>query len=78
MSGYDMEDAVISTLSKEGKYNPAPIEAPETDSPAGGSAVTNVRSDKKELHELTHDEKRAKLMENEGELINILSPKSRI
>ena len=61
MAGYDVEDATISILAREGKLTNAPS---KRESPAGGSA-TNALKDggEKSLNEMTRDEKRAKLME---------------
>ena len=73
MKGYDMEEATLAVLAKEGKYTPpAPVE-PEVvpESPAGGSAVNAIPgSGDKSLEELTPDEKQAKLEEalNKGEI----------
>src|SRR3990167_6378974 len=46
MAGYDLEDATISILAKEGKFTPqvAPL---EKESPAGGSAPTTLKSGEK-------------------------------
>lgn len=65
MSGYDMEDAMVSVLAKEGKLNPTQI---QRQSPAGGSASTAMRStDDKPVNEMTQAEKRAALVEFERE-----------
>lgn len=78
MAGYDIEDATVSVLNKEGKLNPAPI-TERRESPAGGSSINQIRSEgEKTIEEMTRDEKRAKLMENEGEMIDLLSPKIRM
>ncbi len=60
-SGYDVEDATISVLAREGKLNtpPAPRE-----SPAGGSAVNTMKGmGDKTFSEMTRDEKRQALIE---------------
>src|SRR3990167_10646702 len=42
MAGYDIEDATISILAKEGKFpSPAP---PKPESPVGGSAANIIKS----------------------------------
>lgn len=67
--GYNMEDAMISVLAKEGKLNPqnAQTPPPPKESPAGGSATTTItNSGDKTIGELTREEKRAKLMEAES------------
>ncbi len=66
-AGYDVEDATISILAKEGKYTP-PVATVERESPAGGSAATAIPgSGQKTLDEMTRDEKRAALMELEAQ-----------
>lgn len=74
MSGYDMEDAIISVLAKAGKLNAPQV---QRESPAGGSASTAVRSaDDKPVSEMTTAEKRERLIEwertNPGELSKTL------
>ena len=69
-AGYDVEDATISILAKEGKYNPAspPVEIEKA---AGGSAATALKgNDSKTPQEMSQDERRAMLleMESKGEL----------
>lgn len=64
-SGYDIEDATIAVLNKEGKFQ-APAQAPTQQSnPAGGSAPNQVVSGEKPLSEMTLAEKRAMLLESE-------------
>lgn len=64
-AGYEMEDAAISILAKEGKLT---TPAERVESPAGGSAATSMANpDDKPLAEMTRDEKRAKLEEIERE-----------
>ena len=69
-SGYDVEDATIAILAREGKYQP-PAPEVETESPAGGSAVNqvNLKADKAP-GEMNKEELRAALVEAEkkGEL----------
>jgi len=65
MSGYTMEDATIAVLAKEGKLpNLTPPEPKE--SPAGGSATTNVKSGDKPLSEMTQEEKLTLLKQAES------------
>ena len=60
--GYSTEDAILSTLAKEGKLQTS---APVVDV-AGGSASNQIRDvGEKKLSEMTTDEKLAKLMELE-------------
>jgi len=69
-SGYDLEDAAISILAKEGKYVP-PAPVIERQSPVGGSANTTVTgTDGKGPQEMTQAERLAALTELEakGEL----------
>lgn len=62
MSGYDVEDATISILAKEGKLEMPKEEPKKKDSPAGGSATNPTKiSGEKSLDEMTRDEKRAEL-----------------
>lgn len=61
-SGYDVEDATISILAKEGKYTPS---QPKQDigNFAGGSATTSMQGgDKKAPHEMSQDELRNELL----------------
>lgn len=67
MSGYTVEDATVAVLAKEGKLTNAPAPVVPKDSPAGGSAVTNVGGGEKAIDEMTRDEKRAALVEILGE-----------
>lgn len=65
MAGYDVEDATISVLAKEGKYGntvtPEPI---EKDSPIGGSAVTQThKGGQKPLNEMNKQDLKQALME---------------
>lgn len=63
-AGYDLEDATISVLAKEGKFTPSVTR----ESPAGGSATTTLSSpDDKPIAEMTRDEKRAALEQIERE-----------
>lgn len=64
--GYDLEDAIVSTLTKEGKYTPPPLAPTPKESPAGGSATTTLRTgSEKPVSEMTQEEIRAKLVEAE-------------
>lgn len=65
LAGYDLEDATISILAKEGKYTPPPAKVEATESPAGGSAATTVKVDTKPIGEMSRDEMRAQLLEAE-------------
>lgn len=69
-SGYDVEDATISILAKEGKYTP-PVGKVEKETVAGGSANTSMNTGGgKSINEMTQAEKRTALLEAEakGEL----------
>lgn len=71
--GYDVEDATVAVLAKEGKLGSPSAQVAEKDTVAGGSATTALRGDgTKSLKEMTRDEKRAMLMENEGDVENIM------
>lgn len=64
-AGYELEDATVSVLAREGKLTNSSV---QRDSPAGGSAATAMKSGgEKELSEMTRDEKRAALEEVERE-----------
>jgi hypothetical protein len=69
LAGYDVEDATISILAREGRYTPqapTPV-APPKDFPAGGSAVNTIRTGgEKSLGEMTRDEKLQALREAES------------
>lgn len=66
--GLDVEEATLLVMAKEGKYTP-PEPKVERESPAGGSATTNVRSSEKSVDEMTQAERLAALkdMEARGE-----------
>lgn len=65
MAGYDIEDATVSVLAKEGKLDNL-VKPPKPQSPVGGSATNNIQQGAdKSIDEMTRDEKRAKLMERE-------------
>lgn len=68
-AGYDIEDATVAVLNKEGKFNPErsePSVSPQ--SPAGGSATTTMTSgDEKPINEMSRDEKREALEQIERE-----------
>lgn len=65
LAGYDIEDATISVLTREGKFQGAP--APEIrESPAGGSAVNTIKAEgPKPLNEMSREEMKAALLEAE-------------
>ena len=66
LKGYSVEDATMSTLVAEGKYTPPKEPKPSLDTFGGGSATTQHQmGGEKQLHELSRDEKRAKLVELE-------------
>jgi hypothetical protein len=70
MAGYDVEDAAISILAKEGKLQGAPTPTPR-DTAAGGSASMGITGGmEKSPDEMTQDERLATLkdMESKGEL----------
>lgn len=68
VSGYDVEDATISILAKEGKFTPAPPAPAPKENPAGGSATTTMRTDgEKTINEMTQEERRNALIQAESE-----------
>lgn len=66
-AGYELEDATISILHKEGKMGTQAAPAPEIESPAGGSATNQLPQGPKTIAEMTLAEKRAALKEALGE-----------
>lgn len=77
--GYDIEDATVSVLNKEGKF----VAPPQTPAPreqvAGGSATNTIQAqDDKPLEEMSLAEKRKQLMDNDNEVRSIISPKFRL
>lgn len=80
MAGYDIEDATVAVLNKEGRFNPQGSEAPiQRESPTGGSAVNAIQAqDDKPLDEMSVADKRKLLLENDNEIRNIISPKIRL
>lgn len=73
MQGYDVEDATVAVLAREGKLATPAAQQAERDTVAGGSATTALRGDgTKTLSEMTKAEKRAMLMDNEGDVESIM------
>lgn len=73
--GYEIEDATISVLAKEGKYSaPAVPQAPvERENPTGGSAATALTGGgQKSIGEMNREELRAALLDadSRGEFRN--------
>lgn len=69
MSGYDVEDATVAILAKEGKLTMPAAVSPVNESPVGGSATNTVKTGgEKPLSEMTQAERKAALqqVENEG------------
>lgn len=64
-AGYEMEDAMIAVLNKEGKFVPPPVAPAPRQSPAGGSAPTNLTNNEKTVGEMNQSERRAQLLEAE-------------
>ena len=60
MSGYSVEDAVVSVLAKEGKLTMPQM----TDNPAGGSATNTPMTGEKPLQDMTIEEKRAEVLKS--------------
>lgn len=63
-AGYSVEDATISTLVAEGKFTPPTPPPQPKESPAGGSAVTNVSKGEKSVSEMSQEERRKVLEDN--------------
>jgi hypothetical protein len=65
MSGYTVEDATVSVLAKEGKLGTVQAPPPPRQSPAGGSAPTQIQQGgAKTVAEMTRDERRKALDES--------------
>lgn len=63
--GYDVEDATVAVLNKEGKFNPS---APAKDSPAGGSAANQITDGgTKSLSDMTAEERAAAMRQAEAQ-----------
>lgn len=76
LAGMSVEDAGYAILGREGKLGAAV--QPIVQSPAGGSAITNVpMSGEKTVGQMTQQERRAALMENSAALEDILAPRAR-
>lgn len=64
--GYDLEEAIVAVMAKEGKFIPASAPQAPNPSPAGGSAVINLKQGgEKTAAEMTQGERRTALMEAE-------------
>ena len=62
LKGYSVEDATVSTLASKGEFP----QKPQVENPAGGSAaVTPPPEGPKPVSQMSHDEKRAALLEAE-------------
>lgn len=75
--GYEVEDATITILAKEGKFTNTPTAEPamEMASPVGGSATNSITTEsEKSPQEMSQEEKRQMLQEIEdrGELMETL------
>lgn len=64
-AGYDVEDATVAILNKEGKLNPV-IPVAEKPTVAGGSATTTIKGNAKTPEEMTQDEREAALKDYEA------------
>ena len=72
MAGYEVEDATVAVLAREGKLGSASETQVSRENPAGGSASNTIRGDsEKAITEMTREEKRAALGEREGDLLKI-------
>lgn len=65
LSGYDVEDATISILAKEGKYTAPAAPPPPRENPAGGSANNQIKVENKSVGDMTQAERLAALREAE-------------
>lgn len=68
MAGYEMEDAAMAVLGKAGKLVLNPVPSAPRESPAGGSATTNLKSSsEKTIDEMSQVERRSALEQAERE-----------
>lgn len=71
LSGYEVEDATVAVLSREGRLqtgNVPPAEPPKPkESPVGGSAPNTIRNQDKTYSEMSQSEKRDELIKIEQE-----------
>lgn len=67
-AGYDIEDATVSVLAKEGKFTP--MQETRQDMAAGGSADYAMSEGSKNVDQMSQDERRSHLLDLEkaGEL----------
>lgn len=73
MSGYTVEDATVSVLAREGKLGAIQTPPPPRQSPAGGSASTQIQQGgAKSLAEMSREEKRQAVLDAQarGDLSN--------
>ena len=64
LAGYELEDATIAVLAKEGKFTPQAAPPAPKENPAGGSA-SNATPGEKTLQDMNRDELREQLIEAE-------------
>lgn len=63
MAGYEVEDAAVAILAKEGKLNQQAAIQPK-ENPAGGSAINAIQAGgSKSLNEMSREERKAALMD---------------
>lgn len=75
LSGMSVEDATFAVLGKAGKLGQAAPIAQAPQSPAGGSAPNAIQRDaQKSVSEMSREERKAALMEHQGEIANLLAP----
>lgn len=66
MAGYDIEDAAVSILNKEGKLTPSPAPQARPESAIGGSAATGMNiAAEKPLQDMSMSDLRAQLLDAE-------------
>lgn len=63
-AGYELEDATVAVLNKEGKFVPPPPPPQPKEFPAGGSAVVHSSKSNKSVAELSQEERREILKDN--------------
>src|SRR3990167_965157 len=65
-AGYDVEDATISILAKEGKFNPTQPKAEEEKVAGGSASIAMKGGEDKTPEKMSQDERRAALLDFEA------------
>lgn len=72
-AGYSIEDATVSVLNAEGKFNPTAPAPVYQGQATGGSAATTIQSGESQIGDMSREDKRQALMQTDNnELIKAL------